>query len=172
MLNIEKALVIITAIKLGREKGAEARRRYGVSMAMNIESSAIADLCPHAEFTGTFWNGNGEPQMEGLYPLNITTPARNVRVSFFDRLKGPLVLDHADVSDISVTPLRQGRGRVEFKLTGAFENGDSSTADRLWRMLGTPTETTIEARQFEISASRVSRGSRPGTPATTTRAPR
>jgi hypothetical protein len=152
MLTIDPTLASITAIRLSKEKTADARRKYKITLLIVLPTTVIADLSPDPELTGTFWNGNGEPQLSNLYPLHINEPIRNVRAKFHDRLKpgAGLELDGADITAITVEPRNEGRGLVEITIEGIHENGAIDAGDRLWRMIGVPTEVSIAARQFTI----------------------
>ena len=152
MLTIEPTLSTITAIKLGKEKSSDARRRYQIKLIIALETAAIADLSPDPEFTGTFWNGNGEPQLQNLYPLHINEPIRNVSLKFDDRVKAAagLALEGADIAAITVDPQQNGRGLVTMTIEGIHEGGAIDAGDRLWRMVGVPTHVTIKAKQYEL----------------------
>ena len=149
MLDLEKVLATITKISLKRDKDDESRRRYSLTMQFECAADEAADLSPDVEFLTTFWDDEGDPTLTALFPLHIENCLMNCRVSIADSLGEGLELTATDVRKIKIVPLRANRARVQANVEGVL-NDARPLGDRLWRLLGVPTETDIRQNQSAL----------------------
>ncbi len=149
MLKIEAKGVEVTNFNPRKEAhGDEFVPGVDMTVVFDTADTTVAEFIASAP--NVFWNDDGDPLMQSVYPLLVKEKHVNYAVEL--RIgRSKVKFPEADLAKIEITPKQDRRAEVKLHIQtrGEYLTNDEKIPAHLWRSVREQIGVLIEARQHD-----------------------